>query len=81
MVDLFLPSAPYLNCFLSLLGGLLLGMVLSLLVRRGKIRPRLRDRLTVFITLGLWLAVTAVLWFVDRNNPFTNRFNQGGGLS
>ena len=60
---------PYLIYFLALLVGALVGVFLSLLSKKGKIRRRVRDRLMVSITLVVWLFLTAIFWVIDHDIP------------
>ena len=80
-LDLVLTLLPYLFCFISLLVGAFLGRLFSVLARKGRIRPRVRDWLTVGSSLLIWVILTVVLWFGNENNPIFRRLNNGGGLS
>lgn len=72
---------PYAFCLGALLVGALFGLLFSVLARKGRLRPRLRDRLTVGTSLLIWVILTILLWTADQNNPIIRRINQGGGLS
>jgi len=72
---------PYLVCFVSLLVGATLGLLFAFLARKGRIRQLVRDRLTVYSSLLVWLILSVLLWITSQNNPITNRINNGGWLS
>ena len=72
---------PYLVCFISLLVGAISGLLFSFLARRGRVRTRVRDWLTVGSSLLVWLMLSVLLWITDQNNPIMNRINKGGGFS
>jgi len=79
--DDILSLLPYLLCFISLVVGTLFGLLFSFLARKGKLRPRVRNWLTVGSSLLIWVILTIVLWASDQNNPITRTINNGGSLS